>query len=391
MLIGIDARLYSPRHTGIGRYVFELVKNLGLIDHENQYILYFNEPEFSAFQPPNERWQKKLVNIPHYSIAEQTRWWFFLKNEPVDLMHFPHFNVPILYRKPFVVTIHDLTLHHFPYKSYAPRSSLKKSLQIAAYRFLMRTVVRNARHIIAVSDYTKKDLIRTYRLDASKITRVYEGVPEDWKKADSTAIEAVKKKFGITKPYLFYTGVWRSHKNLLNLIRAFKILLNDSADLQLVLGGKIDPAYPEIPSLIKELGLIDRVIMTDFLTDEGLVTLFSGAQTFVFPSLSEGFGLPALEAMALGVPVACSNATSLPEICGDAAVYFDPLNPEDIAKTVKILYERDSSAQPALSGVERARNDTRRRFSFTRMAEEILDIYKKISNNIPHPKIGDET
>lgn len=381
MLIGLDCRLYSSRHTGIGRYVFELVKNLGVIDQENQYILYFNEPEFSAFQLPNERWQKKLVNIPHYGIAEQTRWWHFLNNEPVDLVHFPHFNVPILYRKPYVVTIHDLTLHHFPYKSYNPRRSLKKTLQIAAYRFLMRSVVRNARHVIAVSDYTKQDLIRTYNLDPTKITRVYEGVPEDWKRAEPAAIDAVKKKFGITKPYLFYTGVWRSHKNLLNLIRAFSLLchsdrpegfLDSSADLQLVLGGKIDPAYPEIPALIKELGLSDKVIMTDFLTDNDLVALFSGAQAFVFPSLSEGFGLPPLEAMALGVPVACSNATSLPEICGDAAAYFDPLNPEDIAKVIK---ESDSSARRL------ARNDTSERFSFHRMAQEILDIYNKIGNN----------
>src|SRR3990167_6662557 len=159
MTIGFDCRLYSPKYTGIGRYVFELLKNLAEIDQENHYVLYFNQPEFDQFQVPNERWRKKLVNIPHYSLAEQTKFYYFLQQEKIDLMYFPHFNAPIFYKKPFLVTIHDLTLHYYPYKEYQPRWSLKKQVQIWIYRFIMGQVTKHAKHIIAVSENTKKDLM----------------------------------------------------------------------------------------------------------------------------------------------------------------------------------------------------------------------------------------
>jgi len=372
MVIGIDCRLYSPKYTGIGRYVFELVKNLIELDTVNHYVLYFNQAEFDQFQVPNERWEKKLVNIPHYSLAEQTRFYFFLRQEKLDLMHFPHFNAPIFYTKPFVVTIHDLTLHYYPYKEYSPRWSLKKQIEIWVYRFLMGRVVKNAKRIIAVSENTKKDLIKEYALKPEKITTIYEGVPETFQKSTQEGIEAVKKKYGIMKNYLLYTGVWRSHKNLLKLIEAFKLILDAGQDVQLVLTGKKDPAYPEIPDLIQKLGLQAKVILTGFVDDADLVPLMSGATIYVFPSLYEGFGLPPLEAMALGVPVACSNNSSLPEVVGNAAVTFDPRNAQDMAdKIIGIL-----KSPELLKTLETRGYENVRRFSWKTMARQILEIYR---------------
>ncbi|MDP3976093.1 MAG: glycosyltransferase family 1 protein [bacterium] len=374
MTIGIDCRLYGLRHGGIGRYLAELVGNLSLLDQSNHYILYFNEPEFSQFSVPNGHWQKKLVNIPHYSLDEQTRFCHFLNREPVDLIHFPHFNAPIWYRRPFVVTIHDLTLHLFPHKSYVPKWTLKKMIHVFAYRLITRMVTRHAKKVIAVSQSTKSDLQHQLRLDPEKIIVVYEGAPEHFQRSSDSEIQSVLKKFSIGKPYLLYTGVWRSHKNLLNLIQAFVKVRASGRDIQLVLAGKKDPSCPEVPCLISRLKLESDVILTGFVEDAELVALYSGTSAFVFPSLYEGFGLPPLEAMKLGVPVLCSNRSSLPEVCADAALYFDPSRPEDIAaKITQLLGDPQLAEQLTQRGTQ---NLTR--FSWKGMAGQILDLYNKV-------------
>lgn len=372
MTIGIDCRLYSPKATGIGRYTAQLIEQLKKLDQKNNYLLYFKHPEFEAFECPNQRFQKKLADIPVYSFAEQTRWYFFLQKQQVDLMHFPHFNVPVLYRRPFVATIHDLTLHEFPHKSYTPQWSVKKILDILAYRFLMWNTVRHARHLIAVSQSTKNDLLKHYAINPENISVVHEGVPEEFQRAAPEKISEIVKKYGISKPYLLYAGVMRSHKNILNLMAAFDLMQQEPQDLQLVLVGKIDEAYPEINSRARHSG--GAIVTTDFVPDEDLIALMSGASVFVFPSLAEGFGLPPLEAMRCGVPVACSTTTSLPEVCGEAAVYFDPKNPSDIAENVlKILKNDDFRKNLIQKG-----HENEKKFSWSRMAGQILDIYNKI-------------
>jgi len=408
MTIGIDCRLYSPHYTGIGRYVYEMVKHLIELDQENQYVLFFNQKEYDGFQIPNERWKKRLVNIPHYSLAEQWKFLRMLQQEKFDLMHFPHFNAPILYKKPFVVTIHDLTLHYYPYKEYQPKWTLKKGIQIFFYRFLMGQVVKHAKKIIAVSENTKKDLIKEYSVSSEKISKVLEGVPEHFQKSSPEQINLVRQKFGISKPYLLYTGVWRSHKNLLNLLKAFKLMIDQGQNLQLVFTGKKDPVYPEIPQLIGELFPIpseaeeslaktmprdsstaslsnsphlrsewenkDRVILTGFVSDEELISLMSGASVYVFPSLYEGFGLPPLEAMQLRVPVTCSNTSSLPEVCDDAALYFDPKNPQEMAEMILKILKNPELRQELIENGEK----NLQRFSWKAMTRQILDIYNKV-------------
>lgn len=373
MTIGIDCRLYSPKYTGIGRYVFEFIQHLIEIDQDNSYILYFNQEEYDAFNVPNERWQKKLVNVRHYSLREQWQFYRLLKKEPIDLMYFPHFNAPILYRKPFVVTIHDLTLHYYPYKEYVPKWSPKKQLQIWAYRLIMSQVVKHAQKVIAVSENTQEDLVREYPEAENKIVKILEGVPATFQRCPPSDIDALRAKYQISKPYLLYTGVWRSHKNLLRLIRAFDQLIKQGRDLQLVMTGKKDPAYPEIPALIKELGLEDRVVLTGFVSDKELIALNSDAKVFVFPSLYEGFGLPPLEAMQFGVPVVSSNTSSLPEVCGDAALYCDPKNPDDIALQIARLLDDESLRQDLIQkGTKNLK-----RFSWKEMTRSILDLFQK--------------
>lgn len=374
MTIGIDCRLYSTTHTGIGRYIVELLRHIPELDQKNQYILYFNKPEFDQYQSPEERFQKKLVNIPHYSLDEQSRWPYFLKKEPLDLLHVPHFNAPIWYKKPLLVTIHDLTLHCFPDKRYEPRLSVKKLLQIAAYRFLFAQAVGSASHIITVSNHTKHDLLSHYSLSEKKISTMYEGVPEEFQRPSKEKIDEVKRKFAINVPYFSYAGSFRSHKNLLHLFQAFKEIEN----CQLVIIGKKSQEYPEIFSEIDRLGIKDRVIMTDYVSDADLMALVSGSTAFVFPSLYEGFGLPPLEAMQLQVPVIASQAASIPEVCGDGALYFDPRSPLDIAKAMKQVLSNENLRHDLIQkGLENVK-----KYSFKTMTQQTIDIYNKICNNV---------
>lgn len=382
MKIAIDARLYSPKYTGIGRYVYELIKSLQELDTHNDYVVFLNPDEYESFTCPNEQWTKKKIDIPHYSWKEQTEFYRILMSEKADLVYFPHFNVPIRYTRPFVVTIHDLTLHYFPYKEYTPKWSFKKQVQIWVYKYLMKKTVAHAKHIVAISDNTKKDLQKEYAVADEKISTILEGVPEHFQKASEDQIAVMKKSFGINKAYLLYTGVWRSHKNLLNLIKAFQVLIEQGQDLQLVLTGKKDPIYPEIPELIETLKLRDRVIMTGFVSEDDLIALHSGAEIFVFPSLYEGFGLPPLEAMQFGVPVVCSDRASLPQVCGDAAEYCDPEKPEDISRAISSILTSPEHRQALIvKGTENLK-----RFSWKAMTSQILDILNMVCNNSSQTK-----
>lgn len=368
MKIGIDCRMYSPRFTGIGRYVFELTQNLFKIDKQNEYILFFNEPEYTNFTPPNKRVKKVLVAAPHYSPCEQTKYLWILNREKLDLMHFTHFNVPILYNKPFIVTIHDLTL------SYYPGKKMNNWFYRTAYHTVFKHAVNKSKKIISVSNNTKKDLQDIYQTNPEKIQVIYEGVNPEFHAAKN--IEPTLKKYKINQPYLLYTGVWRSHKNLKNLLKAFQILKNEySFHGQLVITGRHDPLYAnDIFNEAASLNLTNDTVFTGMVDEKELVDLYSGAQVYVFPSLYEGFGLPPLEAMQCGTPVATSNTSSMPEICGEQnAIFFNPKNPRDMAEKIfQIQSETTLREKLIQNGLQRAKQ-----FSWKDMTEQTFTVYNQ--------------
>jgi len=373
MRIGIDARMYSSEFTGIGRYVFELISNVTKLDKKNEYVLFMNNPEFDNYELPNKRVKKVLVNAKHYSFAEQFRYWRKLRRAKLDIMHFTHFNAPILYRRPSVVTIHDLTLTFFPGKK------MNSGFHRFAYNKVLRAVLKHSKKIISVSENTKKDLIEVTHTSPVKIETIYEGVNENFgPRSDKEANDEMLKKFSITQGFLLYTGVWRGHKNLVNLIKCFGILKQDeSFDLQLVITGKEDPHYPEIKRAVQELELEHDVIFTGLVPENELVSLYQEAKIFVFPSLYEGFGLPPLEAMRCGTPVVASKTSCIPEICGeDNALFFDPYDPTDMADTIKRVW-LDETLQADLH--ERGLKHSKK-FSWEKMAEKTMMVYEELKS-----------
>lgn len=364
--IGIDARMYSSRFTGIGRYAYELIAHLSQLDTENEYVVFLNGPEFGAFVPPGPNFRAVRVDARHYSLAEQTSLLSALRKEDLDLVHFTHFNAPYFYRRPFVVTIHDLTLSFFPGRKMA------SPLHRFAYHRVISHAIRDSQSIIAVSEYTKGDILKLYDVPDPKVTVTHEGIGNEFSPADPTDVvlsNGLELKNG---HYLLYTGVWREHKNLKRLLSAFLSLAKDTLDIDLVITGRHDPLYGEILSMPAAAGLADRVHFVGHVSESELIALYRNARAFVFPSLYEGFGLPPLEAMSCGTPVVCSDSSSLPEVCGDAALYFDPLSQQDIRDKLSMIIRDDVLyAELRRKGLENVE-----RFSWKTMAERTLETYR---------------
>ncbi|MFA6322958.1 MAG: glycosyltransferase family 1 protein [Candidatus Buchananbacteria bacterium] len=370
MRIGIDARMFGPKAaTGIGSYIMNLTQNLFIIDEKNEYFLFMNEPAYSEFLTPNNRVHKIKVNLPWYSLVEQIKFPFILLKYHLDLVHFPHFNAAFLYPKKFIVTIHDITPFFFP------GPLVKKSwVRRLGYKLVFNLSIRRAKKIIVISHHTEENIIKYFKAKKKKINLTYLGLDSTVKKIESQRdLDDFKLKHGLTKPYLFYVGVWRDHKNVTGLIKAFNILKADQGiDCQLVLGGNYDPRFPEVKSAIDQSKFKSDIILPGFISQAELSFYYSAAKIFVLPSFCEGFGLVALESLACGVPVAGSNTTSLPEIIDGAGIYFDPRDPKDIAEKINQLFSNHN----LYSSLKNQGFSVLLNYTWHSCAEKTLDVYQ---------------
>lgn len=331
MKIGIDARFYAEPG-GIGRYIRELLKELEKQDTGNIYIVFVNREGFEQYHPTNPHFTKILAPVKWYTLKEQIWMKRIIKKQKVDLMHFPHWNIPLLYRRPFIVTIHDLILLKFPSRHASTLGPLKYWLKNLAYRLVLSQAVNKSQKILTPSCFVKKDILENFRVPEKKIIVTPEGLTEFKAEAENRSI---LRKSSITGPFFLYVGVAYPHKNLEKLILAFQQFKKETKNnYQLVLAGKKNYFYKQLEDFIKKQNIAD-VILTGWVTDSELAVLYQNALAYVFPSLYEGFGLPPLEAMAHNLPVISSNASCLPEILGEAALYFNPRQTEEITEAIK--------------------------------------------------------
>lgn len=374
MKIVIDGRLWAE--TGPGRYIRNLVTELQKIDSQNEYFLLLLKKDFDKVGLDGN-FKKVLADFPWYSVAEQIKLPKILKSINPDLVHFPHFNVPIFYKGKYVVTIHDLIHHHFQMKRATTRNPLVYQLKRIGYGRIFSHAVKTSEKIIVPSDFVKQQLIKEYKLDKSKITVTYEGADEsliDLAKQDSPSnFSKLVQKFSIQKPYIFYVGNAHPHKNLLRLVNAFTKLRESHSDLSLVLSGPDHYFWQQLKKEVNTKG----IIFTGFVTDRELVSLYKNAAVYVMPSLEEGFGIPLLEAMACECPVVSSIAGSLKEVGGEAVIYFDPENENDMVEKIsKVLDDKKIRESLIKKGEQRYKE-----FSWKKMAKETLQIYENSLKN----------
>lgn len=339
MHIGIDARFFGPFGKGLGRYTQRLIENLEKVDTENTYTIFLRRENFDDYKPKNKRFKKVCAHFEWYSLEEQTAWPQFLKRYKCDLVHFPHFNVPLLYRGKYVVTVHDLIILHFPTKKATTLGPLKYALKQVAYKSVIKNAVNTSDHIITVSEFSKRDIVKHFNLDKKKVTVTYEAA--DFSIDAAASFEAISKNHNIQKKsYILYVGNAYPHKNIEKLIEAFELISRKHPSTKLVLVGKMDYFYKRVKDFAKEKN-ISNIIFPGYVTDEELAALYRNCAVYTFPSLYEGFGLPPLEAMKHGAPVTSSREACMPEILKDGALYYNPYSAVDISKKIIDVLEHE--------------------------------------------------
>lgn len=370
MKIGIDARMINT--TGIGRYTQSLVENLALIDKSNSYYLFLKRDEFNSYRLPAKNFKKILANFHWYGVSEQIKFPKIIKKQKLDLMHFPHFNIPAFYRGKFVVTIHDLTLHKYKTTESTTKGFLIYQLKHFLYKIIIKKAIKKSLKIICPSKFTKKNILEEFGVFEKKIEVTYEGGPsENLKKIIPD--EKVLEKFGVTLPFALYVGNAYPHKNLSLIAEAIKYL---PRDVKIVLAGREDHFYENLKQKVRDGGYENRIIFTGFVTDEELVYLYKKALAYLFPSFNEGFGLPPLEAISFGLLPVVANSSCLPEVLGDAALYFDPKDANELANSLKAVLEDEKLRDSIIkNGQEKIKI-----YSWRKMAKETKNIYTQALN-----------
>ncbi len=336
MKIGIDARLYGE--TGVGRYIANIVSELQRIDHENDYTVYIGSREAPFCPITNQKFRVRIVDVPWHTIREQFLMPYYYMQDQIDLVHVPYFTIPIFFPKKIVVTVHDLILSHFVTGKASTLPAFYYLLKRIGYETLMRVGLTKATKIIAVSQATALDIVKTYGY-TEKIVVIPEGIDHILKFKDQKS--KAKNRAGdsintFTKiPYILYVGNAYPHKNLEMLLRSFSdVLTKKKENIRLALVGKEDFFYSGIQKSIDEKGLSGKVKIFHDVSDQDLTILYANARVSVSLSLSEGFGFPVLEALSLGSRVVCSDISVFHEVASDMPVYVDPTNAEDISRAL---------------------------------------------------------
>ena len=380
MKIGIDARLWGQ--SGIGRYIKNLVLELEKIDTQNDYIIFVTKQISEQYHPSNPRFKKWILNIPIYTVSEQFLILPEIYRAKLDLYHVPHFNVPFFYKRPFVVTIHDLTMLKMDFEA-TTLSPLMYRMKYYGQKIILSHAIKKAKKIITPSITIANELIPKYRIPEMRIEHTYEGVDDDLIKnlpKDQGNLRARIEKFRIVNKYFLYVGNFFSHKNLTTLVVSHKEnLVNGKTDMQFVLVGKVDIFSRRLGGFINGLKLNNKFIFASkyiesgFVDDYNLSALYKGAYAFVFPSLNEGFSITPLEAQSVGVPVVISDIPIHHEIFGDSALYFNPKSNLDLSeKLLKIERQQELRQNLIMLGLENVK-----KYSWANMAKQTLELYNK--------------
>ncbi len=358
----IDSRLYGIKHTGIGRYVANLIRYLPT-DKETQVELIVSPEDYTDARLAG--FKKHIARLHPYnpfSQLEMLLLWFSIRP---DLLHVPHFSIPVFWPGRMIITIHDLIKNYSKGSDTTTRNPFFYWINYVGYQFVLNAAIRRSTKILVPAKYWQEILARDYHLDKKHIVVTYEGVDPDFKPMPSS------KTFTVPVPFVVHTGNVYPHKNIPVLLQAIKLLR-----------GKVKLAFVSAKSVfsvrlekqVRSYNLEKDVFFLGRLNDAELAGLYSKASMYVFPSLIEGFGLPGLEAMSVGLPVVAAKASCLPEIYKDAALYFAPHDAKDLKEKIQLLIsDKNLRATFVTKGYELVKT-----YSWSKMAKETWSEYQKI-------------
>ncbi len=383
MKIGIDAQtILNPEKgdaAGIGHYTYQLIKHLLEIDQENEYFLYFN---YRARDKDIKKFSQSNVKIRRFPFSQYKRYLplaysetlasaFFLRDN-LDILHVPGGRAPLTYKRKLIVTAHNLGIKKFP-DLFSKKEQIKFKVKPAAFK--------RADMVIASSEAAKNDLKGDFEISDKKIKVIYNAFDEKFfAGATIDEIQNVKDKYKIDGEYILFMNTIKPLNNLTRLIEAFsklRLLLKGkkpNSNYKLVLAGKNGWLSDEIHQIAKDFGLKNEVIFPGYIDPEDLNALFAGADVFVSVPIYEEFGAPVLEAMATGVPVVCSNVSSLDEITSGAVELVDPYDVDGIKCAIlKVLDDDILRSEMRSRGLQQAR-----KFHWKKTAEETLKVFKEV-------------
>ena len=362
--IAIDARIIN---SSTGRYIERLLTYLQDVDATNRYIVLVPSKDKDYWKPTAKNFEVRTVDYKNYSFGEQIGFCTYLYDLRADLVHFCMPQQPLLYLKPHVTTVHDMTL----LKTYnSDKNWFVFHAKQLVGRVLFYVIGHTSSQIITISKFTKQEYVAHSAISEDKVSLTYEA-------ADVLSEKPVQPK-QVTKDssFLLYVGQQSDYKNIRRLMQAHQVLRADRPELELVLVGSLNESAKRNRRWAEEKGL-QGIVFTGFVSDDELAWLYKNCRSYVFPSLMEGFGLPGLEAMMHDAPVASSNATCLPEIYGDAAKYFDPTSVHDMADTIAGIIDDEKTRKDLVArGREQAK-----KYSWKKMAEQTHDVYMRALND----------
>lgn len=366
MLIGIDGNEANvEKRVGIGEYSFQLLKQLKEFQASNfEFQIYLKDNPLPSLPKEDHHWKYKVIKPGKLWTQWRLPLDLYFNNPKPDVFFSPSHYAPRFSPVKTVVSVMDLSYLYFP--------ELFKKKDLLQLRAWTSYSVKNAKKVFTISNSSKNDIIREYNLPSGKVVVTHLGIKEVIKTKNNN-MDELKSKYGILGNYMLFVGTLQPRKNIRKLIEAFSRI----KDLDLVVVGKKGWLYEEILSAPKEFGVEDRVKFLENIGDDELPLFYKNAICFVFPSLYEGFGLPVLEAMNYDCPVITSNISSLPEAGGDACLYVDPENVDDITEKMKqLIKDKDLRKKLISKGREQVE-----KFSWEKTAKETLKVLEEVANN----------
>lgn len=375
MKILIDGRFYGLEHAGLGRYVINLIKSLSEIDSQNRYVLLLRRKYFHKINLKSN-WQEELADINHYGIKEQIYLPSLIKKIKPDIVHYPHFNIPVFSDTPFIVTIHDMIMHKSSGKDTTTRSYIEYLIKRLFYKYVFRKAVIGSEKIIVPSCAVKNEIANQFKVSTDKIYPIYEGYTKTFSEIHEK--REILSKYNIHNKYFLYVGNAYPHKNIPNAIKAIKVLNKNSKKVKyhLVMVTSRGVFRDRLNSFVKTENLAEYVNVLGYIEDKELAVLYKNSIAFIYPSKIEGFGLQGIEAMAAGTILIASDIMVFREIYKNNALYFDPDSVFSIVETMNRVVKMTDRQRG--KKINKAKLFIKK-YSWKKMAKETVGVYDQLS------------